>query len=748
MVSKERRPVHLALCLGVTAAVTFAAPPPLRIGRVEDETARPAQAAQSPPSALEESLSADDALRDFVKRLPAPDALAREDGGRSSVALAYAPADGGLDAAASHEPKLPPPPEPAALLGDDAAPFAHALALYKAGDFSGGEQAAAAIADAVARAAAQWAGLRLHPREAGFSRLSRFVAAHPNWPGDEWLRQRAEEALFGDKHSAKTVKAHFQETKPRTAAGRLALARLRLQEGEPLEAAALVKEAWRENDLGETLESAIRKEFADFLDAADHKYRADRLLYAEKARAALRAAELAGKEAMQIARARITAANDSATEATFSNLPPSLRSDPGVLLAHIHMLRHKEKITEAAALMRSAPRDPRLLVDGDAWWTERRLIARKLLDKGDAPQAYLLCAQHSARSTAAKVEAEFHAGWIALRFLNDPAKAKRHFDLLAQAAETPIQKSRAAYWQGRAAEQSATPDEQGAAPAFFEQAAKQSTTYYGQLARTKVGDSGSPLRAPPTPAEGAAREEAVRSVELYFAVGERELAAQLAAEAARRLESPEQLAALAGVTARQRDARVSLALGRLASYRGVALDDAAFPAFGVPQFSALPGSAARAVVYAIARQESAFDSRAVSSAGAMGLMQMIASTARRTAQQTGVGFALKRLIDEPAFNAQLGAAHLGMLLGEHKGSYVLAFAAYNAGGKRVKEWIDAYGDPRRKEIDPIDWVERIPISETRNYIQRVIENLVVYRAKFSDREIKAPQMELARAKGP
>jgi soluble lytic murein transglycosylase len=204
------------------------------------------------------------------------------------------------------------------------------------------------------------------------------------------------------------------------------------------------------------------------------------------------------------------------------------------------------------------------------------------------------------------------------------------------------------------------------------------------------------------------------------------------------------MAALTAVAERRRDARVSLTLGKLASYRGFTIDDAAFPAFGIPAFTALPGSASRSIVYAIARQESAFDPKAVSSAGAMGLMQMIESTARQTARQTGLGFDVKRMIAEPAFNARLGAAHLGLLLGEHKGSYILTFAAYNAGGKRVKEWIDAYGDPRRKDVDPVDWVERNPITETRNYVQRVMENLVVYRAKFDDRDLRSPQSELAR----
>jgi soluble lytic murein transglycosylase len=291
--------------------------------------------------------------------------------------------------------------------------------------------------------------------------------------------------------------------------------------------------------------------------------------------------------------------------------------------------------------------------------------------------------------------------------------------------------ARAAYWQGRTAEAAGQAEE---ARGFYEAAAQHSSTYYGQLARTKLGVTELPVRMPPTIAQDDARNDAVRGAELLIGADAKDLATSLAADAARHLSDASQLAALAQVVAASRDPRATLTIGKIASQRGFALDEVAFPTFGVPAYEPLARSAPLQVVYAIARQESAFEAKAQSSAGAKGLMQMLPSTARRTAQNAGVPFDEARLVTDASFNAQLGAAHLGELLGEQRGSLVLTFAAYNAGGRRVKEWIAAYGDPRDASVDPIDWVERIPFTETRNYVQRVVENLEMYRARFGQRD--------------
>ena len=298
------------------------------------------------------------------------------------------------------------------------------------------------------------------------------------------------------------------------------------------------------------------------------------------------------------------------------------------------------------------------------------------------------------------------------------------------------------YWQGRAPEAQPTAE---AARGFYEKAAAFPATFYGQLARAKIGETAASLRAAPLESTSEARAAAVRVTEILYALGEKELAALLVSDSARGLANAADLAALARVVSRDRNARVSLMLGKFAGHRGFALDELAFPVYGVPGFELASGSAPRSLVYSIARQESAFDARAVSHAGARGLMQMMPATARKTAQKAGVPFDEGKLTGDPSFNAQLGAAHLGDLLGEYGGSYILTLAAYNAGGRRVKEWIAAYGDPRKPEVDPIDWIERIPITETRNYVQRVMENLTVYQARFTGSATALTDADLRRA---
>jgi soluble lytic murein transglycosylase len=621
----------------------------------------------------------------------------------------------------------PPPLEPAALSPRlDGSVLAAAAALYRKGDLAGGDGFAAKAADPAERTAFDWLALRLAPRPDD-KRLAAFAAAHPHWPGD-WIRAVAEGRVYADHPSVEAVTARFAGDPPRTAAGKLALARALLESGRRDAATEIVAPLWRNEDLDTWSEGETLKTFASLLTRADHKYRADRLLYAEKSGAALRAAALAGPDEVALAQARIAAANGPLTPRAVAAVPPTLQKDPGLLFARVQDARRANRAREAAGWLALAPTDPAALIDPDKWWTERRMVARELLDLGDPRQALALCVAAAPSSVPAKVDAAFHAGWIALRFLGEAEEAAKRFDVAVAVAETPLSIARAGYWRGRAAEALGRNDE---ARRFYERAAAFPIAYYGQLAAERLGHEALVLRAPASVAASDTRNEATRVVAWLYAAGLDDLANALAQAAAGQWTDEGQLAALAEVVAAHGQAAANVAFGKIVTERGFALDASAFPLSGVPQFAPLAGSADLPSVYAVARQESEFARQAASGMGAKGLMQVLPSTAQDAARRAGVPFSAARLVADPAFNVQLGAAYLGQMVADQGGSVPLALAAYNAGAGRVAQWIAAYGDPRTGKVDLVDWIERIPFDETRDYVERVSENIGVYRARFA-----------------
>jgi soluble lytic murein transglycosylase len=290
--------------------------------------------------------------------------------------------------------------------------------------------------------------------------------------------------------------------------------------------------------------------------------------------------------------------------------------------------------------------------------------------------------------------------------------------------------ARANYWRGRAAEAAGENDRMRA---FYEAAASHSTAYYGQLARAKLGLDRIELRAPPQPDSGQASplsDELVRAADMLYALGERDTVLNFVADLADKSVDVTTLAALGELTARRNDARAMLQIGKTALARGLALDVYAFPAIGVPQHRPIGPEIERSVVYSVARTESAFDQRDVSPAKAVGLMQVTPEAGRDTAKRFGVTYDWDRMVSDPVYNTQMGAAELAALLQDYRGCHIMTFAGYNAGRGRVRQWVQRYGDPREPSVDAVDWVERIPFAETRNYVQRVMENLQVYRVRF------------------
>jgi soluble lytic murein transglycosylase len=595
----------------------------------------------------------------------------------------------------------------------------------KAADAS---QAQAAISDPVARKLAEWLILRSDNNNASVERYRAFVLANPSWPSQTFLRRRIEAALWDDRRDDAVVWSWFENESPISAKGKFALAKAMLARGDRSNAERLVREAWRHDGMTEDTERTAIDMFGALLTAGDHKARMDSLLYStEQEAGGMRAAKRLGSGHVALAKARIAANRKSSNlKSLLDAVPRELHSDPGYMLARIQWLRREEKFHEAAQLMLAVPKDPNRLYNLNEWWIERRLLARKMLDVGESRTAYLIARDAALPSRDIyKTEQEFTAGWIALRFLKDPAVAAQHFARIGVGSANPTALARAGYWQGRAAEAAGRAQE---ARAAYGRAAEQSTSYYGQLARAKLGLPQLELNGIPR-GRGGERLEIVRAVQLLYELDERDLAIPIFADMGENGD-PEALVGLGELTSRHKDARGMLLLGKAALNRGLPFDHYAYPVNGIPSFRQIGPEVEPSVVYSIARQESAFNPAVVSPAQAYGLMQVTPDAGRYVCKRAGVSFDLNRMKTDPVYNAMLGAAELGGLIEDYRGSYILTFAGYNAGRGSVRKWIERYGDPRDPKVDAVDWVELIPFSETRNYVQRIMENLQVYRARF------------------
>ena len=615
---------------------------------------------------------------------------------------------------------------------EDLAAVKQALDLIRAGKNRDATQSARSVGDPLARKLIEWAVLRNEDDNMEFERYAAFIAANPSWPSIGMFRRKAEAALWQDQLDSNVVRGFFTTAKPVTGKGRLALARVMLAQGDRAGAQHYVREAWRQDALSPDVEKQVLDSFASLLGRDDHKARMDVRFYAEDVDAGTRSAQRLGGAQLAVAKAWAGVMRKTANAGKLLDaVPEEARRDAGYLFARLQSLRRADKIAEAAQLMLTVPRDPHVIHNTDEWWVERRLLARKLLDVGDAQTAYRIASEAVVPvKENARVEHHFTAGWIALRYLNDPATALSHFARIPQAGSHPTSLARASYWQGRATEALGRRDE---ARGYYERGARYPTAYYGQLARARLGAGEMALHPAPEPAPDSratlARLEVVRAADILYTIGERDLIIPMVADLADRADA-DALAMLAALSARQSDARALLLIGKGALARGLPFDVYAFPIEGLPRYPAMGRAVEPHVAYAIARQESGFNPKVVSSANALGLMQVTPGAGRDIAKKHGISFDQKRLLNDPVYNVQFGAAELGDLIESYGGSYILSFAAYNAGRGRVREWIGRYGDPRDGKIDPVDWVERIPFAETRNYVQRVLENMQVYRLRF------------------
>ena len=594
-------------------------------------------------------------------------------------------------------------------------------------DWSGAQNRANQAKDPILAKAVRFLDLTRANSGNRFADITAFIIQNPDWPSQALLRQRAEEAIatVGDEE----LTLWFERFPPLTPFARLREADIRLAHGDTARATEEIRQVWISAEFGPFDEKGVLQKYGKYIRREDEVKRLDRLLWEGHFEAAKRMLTRVDAGHRTLAEARMALATMTGNaDRLVARVPRELASDPGFLFERMRWRRRKDMYDGAIDILDHAPKD---LVRPQAWWGEREMLVRHALQNGDISLAYRLAARHNLTTGVGFADGEFLAGWVALRFLRDYQTGYNHFVRLYNEVTRPVSLARGAYWAGRAAEIQGYKD---LASTWYQTAAKHLATYYGQLAAAKIGGDGKAavLEDPlPSQAEIAAfdKQELVRVTRALAEAEAADFAKPFILKLSDLAKTPGDHALVATLAEQISRPDLAVAAAKRASYQGVVLLAQGYPITEVPD----GGAVERPLVLAMTRQESGFDQGAVSPAGALGMMQLMPATAKTMAKSLEMPFSQQRLLTDRRYNVTLGRAYLGGLIDRYNGSYVLAIAAYNAGPARVSQWLHDLGDPRAKETDVIDWVESIPFGETRTYVQRVLENLQVYRLRIGDR---------------
>ncbi len=595
----------------------------------------------------------------------------------------------------------------------------------------------ARISDPAVRKLALWYYLRRASGIANPMTQHRFSLKNQDWPSGRLLRRRAERALLETDASPKSVQALYSKTPPKSGIGKFLLARAYKRSSQPKKALKLARSAWHAHAIGQKIEKNLLKEFGDKLTNADHRRRADHFLYKDKRRylstiRRVRKHLPKGEQDKINLRMEVIKRRLNAADKDYAKMGPKALKDAGLLFNRIQLLRRKEKFDHSRKLLRKAPIDAKGMVEPDEWWIERRLQTRYALRHNKPLEAYKIASRHGDISRKNLCDAEFLAGWIALTRLNKIKAAARHFDIQRKNARSRTEIAKAEYWLGRL--KLKQKDSIGAL-AHFAASAKYFRTYYGQLSLQSIEHKGRMGGAKsPTPSRRDLKRflarDSVQALVITHKAGLTGLTPLFFNHLAWRLKSPGEMMLLAELASQIHSRRGSVITGKVGVYRGFALDRYAYPVNALPSFDQLTAKVDTALVLALARQESEFNAKAKSPVGARGMMQIMPATARAIARQHKVRYSRSRLISDPSYNIALGVAHLHDLIKKYNGSYILPLVAYNAGPGRVRDWIESFGDPRDPNVDTVDWIESIPFTETRRYVQRIMSSVQIFRSRM------------------
>jgi soluble lytic murein transglycosylase len=573
---------------------------------------------------------------------------------------------------------------------------------------------------------------------ASFDDINKFLEDPDGWPRKRKLRLRAE-AIMGAAADEKSTLAWFDKYPPLSAPGVIHQATALHKSNRDAEAVKIIRDAWINLDMHRGDERVFRKRFRKHLTKMDNIQRLDRLIWDRRVSAARRQMRRVGIGHRHLSQAKIMLMRRiGGVDPAVARIPPALQDDPGLLFERMRWRRRKGFSDRAIELL---VQQPAVNARPKRWWIERALLTRHALRNGNITLAYRLARDHRQASGASLAEAEWLAGWIALRYLRDPKVAQKHFVTLYDNVGFPVSRARGAYWAGRAAEAGGAND---AAKTWYRRAAEHTTTFYGQMAHFHIpGPGGATVPSDPTvTAQDKQRFNAwpfVQIIRMLAELDQRKLLRPFFNQLIRTVKKPADWRLMTDLAKDIGRDDLAIHVAKQALKRGVVLADAGYPTLPTTKVRATaraqtnPTALEAPIIHAIVRQESAFNPRAISHAGARGLMQLMPATARRVAKRLNLRSSPRRLTADPQHNVNLGSAYFKGLMQQFDGSLVLSLVAYNAGPGRVRRWVRDNGDPRFLDApDAIDWIEQIPFKETRNYVQRVLENLPLYHGKFNE----------------
>lgn len=611
-----------------------------------------------------------------------------------------------------------PPSRAAGMLGA-------AMTAAQAGDWDTAETRAAESAP-IARDILTWMALR--DGRGSFTEYQAFLRNNAHWPLINAVQRRAEALLA--TQSADAIVAFFAERQPVSEDGHLALVFALFELGRSAEAEARAISLWQDSPLDGESELRLLRQFDNAL-APHHPVRVDMLLWSGERSAALRHLDRLPEAESQVARARIALQERAnGVDSLVNSVPDSHQNDPGLMRDRFEFRIRAGNSEGAAELILAQSRHPAGLGRPEAWGARRIALVRSAMSDGDYSRAYELATPHGLEDGLFFADLEFLAGFIALTYLDRPQDALNHFRALRVRSSSPISLGRAGYWEGRAHE---ALGDAIAARAAFEFGAEHQSGFYGQLAADHLGMAldAALVNGPDYPHwhdTALAESDLLQAALLLREAGDWHEARRFVLFLARQIEDEATLGSLADLMLDMDEPNFALNIAKIAVQNEIILPRAYFPLTDLAS-AALPVPAD--LVKAIARRESEFDIAVVSPADARGLMQVLPGTGQMMAERLGVPFQASDLTRDPVLNARLGAAYLEVLREEFGPSLALVAAGYNAGPGRPRQWVPRLGDPRDPSVDFVEWVERVPFAETRNYIMRVAESLVIYRSRLA-----------------